>query len=722
MSTRSDFAAVEAERSGEIDLAALKRAVARRKKIIFGATLAVAALAGAYVTIATPRYTAESQILLENQESFFTRPERQSQGTELQTAADPEAVASQVQLVASRDLARRAVRDLGLVGNREFDPLADGMGFVTRLLVLVGLQQDPTRIDPEDRVLELFQERLNVYSPTKTRLIVIDFQSKDADLAARAANKVAELYLDTQSLAKRDTARGAARSLAALNTDLRGKLAKANADVEQFRTSAGLLAGTNNMTISGQQLAELNSELSKARTSQADAQAKVSLIRDMIRHNRVSEIPDVANNDFVRRIAEQRVTLRAQLALESRTLLPMHPRIKELNAQLSDLDVQFRALADKTVRSLENDAKIAAVRVTNLEVALDTQKKAVGTANVDEVRLHELERIAQAYKDQLDSTTTKYQEAVARENSASTPADARIITRAVPPQIPSYPKKVPILVFATVATLVMAVGLVISMELLGGQAVPDARPMERPVLRVAEPPLRDRLKAFGQSAAADAVRVEPAPLPNVPQEADTSAEETAAALAPRILAMRQTGRATRVAATSLGGNELIVASLIALARRLASEGRTILVDLDGRSAAHQIRDLLTTEGPRAGLGDLLSGSASFAEVIHRDAASRLHIIPAAPAMPMTAAADFDLVLDALSETYDFLLMLAPPMVDGEIMRRLAPHADSVLLASRSEADDPAIVAAHGDLVEAGANDILLVTPPSAPARGSQNVA
>ena len=449
----------------------------------------------------------------------------------------------------------------------------------------------------------------------------------------------------------------------------------------------------------------------------------MSLIRDMIRHNRVSEIPDVANNDFVRRIAEQRVTLRAQLALESRTLLPMHPRIKELNAQLADLDVQFRALADKTVRSLENDARIAAVRVTNLEVALDTQKKAVGTANVDEVRLHELERIAQAYKDQLDSTTTKYQEAVARENSASTPADARIITRAVPPQVPSYPKKVPILVFATVATLVMAVGLVISMELLGGQAVPDVRPIERPVSRIVEPPLRDRLKAFGQSAAADAVRVEPAPLPSVPPEVDTSAEETAAAVAPRILAMRQTGRATRVAATSLGGNDLIVAPLIALARRLAHEGRTILVDLDGQSAAHRIRDLLTTtEGPKAGLGDLLSGTASFAEVIHRDTASRMHVIPATAATPMTADADFDLVLDALSETYDFLLMLAPSMAEDAIMRRLAPHADSVLLASRSEADDPAIVAAHGDLVEAGAHDILLVTPPSASARGSQHVA
>ena len=563
MRAQSNLTETGGEGSSEIDLGALKRAVLRRRRQIVGAVLIVAALAGAYVTLATPRFTAETQILLENQESFFTRPERTAQ-SEVQTAADPEAVASQVQLVASRDLAVQAVRDLGLVGNPEFDPLAKGMGIATRLFVALGLQRDPQRMDAEDRVLETFQERVNVFSPTKTRVIVVAFQSKDPELAARGANKIAELYMAMQSRAKRNVAQGAAQSLAALNTDLRGKLVKANADVEQFRAGAGLLAGSNNMTIAGQQLAELNSELSKARTSQADGAAKASLIRDMIKRNRVSEIPDVANNDLVRRIAEQRVTLRAQLALESRTLLPLHPRIKELNAQLADLDLQMRAVADKTARALENDAKIATIRVANLETALDTQKKFAGTANVDEIRLRELERIAIAYKDQLDSTTTKYQEAVARENSASTPADARIITRAMPPQIPSYPKKIPILAFATIATAVAAVGLVVSAELLGGQPYRDVRPLDVPApAMVRRPGLIARLKAFGRSAKADAIatqmptvvpamarqpEVEPvaAPQPvSVPVvEPDVNgAAETAATIATHILSERQSGRA-----------------------------------------------------------------------------------------------------------------------------------------------------------------------------------
>ena len=41
------------------------------------------------------------------------------------------------------------------------------------------------------------------------------------------------------------------------------------------------------------------------------------------------DIPDVAKDELIRRIAEQRVNLRSQLALELRTLLPGPPRIKE---------------------------------------------------------------------------------------------------------------------------------------------------------------------------------------------------------------------------------------------------------------------------------------------------------------------------------------------------------------------------------------------------------
>ena len=40
----------------------------------------------------------------------------------------------------------------------------------------------------------------------------------------------------------------------------------------------------------------------------------------------------------MRRLIEQRITLRAQLAEQSTTLLDQHPRIKELKAQIAEVD------------------------------------------------------------------------------------------------------------------------------------------------------------------------------------------------------------------------------------------------------------------------------------------------------------------------------------------------------------------------------------------------
>ena len=122
------------------------------------------------------------------------------------------------------------------------------------------------------------------------------------------ANEVATVYLDRQSDAKRDVAKNAADALAAQISDLNNKLLNASDEVERYRASSGLLAGNNNMTITGQQLVDLNTDLSHARTQQADSQARATLIRQLLRQNRVSEIADVANNDLIRRIAEQRST------------------------------------------------------------------------------------------------------------------------------------------------------------------------------------------------------------------------------------------------------------------------------------------------------------------------------------------------------------------------------------------------------------------------------
>src|SRR5947209_3500292 len=711
--------------SSEVDLAGLGHTLSRRRWWVIGPTLAAFALAAVAVNVIKPRYTAEARVLLENQESYFTRPEKQT--TEQIPLPDAEAVQSQVQLITSRDLARKAIRAIGLQGNPEFDPVANGVGALSRVLILLGLQKDPTLLTPEERILETYFDRLTVYSPTKTRVLSIEFQSRDPDLAARAANTIADLYLDAQAGAKREAARVAATALANQLADLKVRLADAEARAETFRAKTGLYVGANNTSMTTQQLAEINTQLSTARTAQADAQAKARLIRDMVRQGRIGDVPDVANNELIRRVSEQRVNLRAQIALEARTLLPGHPRMKELHAQLADLESELRKAAEKTIRTLEKDARIAGGRVDNLQQYLEQQKKVAGSQSADEVQMRDYERTVRLLRDQVESDSTRYQEAVARESGKAAPADARIVSRAVAPQLPTYPRKLPIIVFATFAGFVLSMGFLIARELLSGRAYAGREAfVPRTVNAVAR---KEELAAVPASSAEPREAVVNEPEASEPADEVSEAEEEtfAQAFKPRdagpakprdtepsqlvpadvVARLQEThepGRAVRILVTGAGNDSNAQETAIETSRALSHDGRVVLVAL-----AQELPDLHENGGneTRLGLTDLLVGQASFAEAIHRDAASSIHFIPAGQASER-GLDGFDLVLDALCHTYDFIVLLTGEVAIESDATTLAPQVDAVMLAVGGASSEEAATKAYGDLVEAAARDVLIV--------------
>lgn len=662
----------------EIDLGGVRRLVSARRRWVIIPTLAALLASTAIVNVIPPRYTGEARIVLENQQNFMPGPERAEAG--MTDRLDAEAVGSQVQIVTSRDLARKAIPAIGLKGNPEFDPLADGMGPLERVLVLTGLKRDPTRLSPEERILEAYFDRLTVLSPTKTRVLTIEFTSRDPELSARAANTIADLYLEFQSEAKRQTARSAAESLGALVEDLKGRVAAADARAEAFRSQSGLLLGANNTSINAQQLADVNTELARARTAQADAQAKANLLRDMLRQGRITEIPDVANNELVRRISEQRVAAKAQLALESRTLLPAHPRIKELTAQVADFDAEVRAAGEKTARSLDAEARIAGARVDNLSRALDVQKKLIGASGADEVQMRELDRAARALKDELAATVTKHQEALAREGSKSTPSDARIFSRAVAPQTASFPKKIPIVAFSTLAALLLSVGAVTMRGLVGpgGAAAP--------LLPEREGETRLRPIEGGRRRSTDAPDVPAAPeaAPSL-RLADVAADiETLGVSAGGLILVMSNG--------AEDDGELA----LQLARRLVAHGRVILVAGDAGT--------VTPASDAPGLADLMSGAVSFADAIHRDGRSRLHVIPAGGTQEPNA--DIATVLDALKGTYDIVVLGAPRAMEVEDAQSIMQRTEIAVL---GPGDASTVEALSDSLRDAGVQHVLQVT-------------
>jgi len=573
-------------------------------------------------------------------------------------------------------------------------------------MILVGVVKNPLDRPAEDRILENYYERLLVYPVGKSRIVAIEFRSKDPELAAKGANTVAELYLSIQGGAKIDTARNASTWLGSNIEALRKRVAEAEAKVEEFRSKTGLFVGSNNAPINAQQLSELSTQLAQARTAKADSEAKAKLIRDMIKGGRAFEIPDVANNELIRRLIEQRITLRAQLALELHTLLPEHPRIKELNAQVNDLEAQIRGAAERTVRTLENDAKIAGSRVETLQSAIDTQKGVVVQANEAEVQLRAFEREAKAQRDQLESYLTRYREATARDAENAVPPDARIVSRAIEPDRPSFPKKLPIVFFATLAALVLACGWVVGREILAGPGAAAAVPSEYPEEDAwAEGQGEGDTGHFtyahrnpfegGPPAAANATRALPAPA--MPVETERFELE---ALIARLSEVLPQGRGRRVLVTGLDAQSSAPDLAKALGRTLALRNRAILVSIDGGGEP----------ATRHGFTDLVAGEASFAAIIGRENQSRLHIVAAGFLDGALLAVEWRAVettLSAFDQTYDWVVCLLRDGSDPELLELLGPRMDSVVIASNEDPASLPLVDFYERVKAAGAKDVVV---------------
>ncbi|MFL6934767.1 MAG: GNVR domain-containing protein, partial [Xanthobacteraceae bacterium] len=343
------------------------------------------------------------------------------------------------------------------------------------------------------------------------------------------------------------------------------------------------------------------------------------------------------------------------------------------------------------------------------------------STNGQDVELRALEREAKAQRDLLESYLAKYREANARDSMASAPAEARIISRAILSNTPSFPKKVPIVLIATLATLILSAAAITTGELLAGNVYRAADPAEDLVAR-ARAAMSVNSEDEANSELVSASEETPASAPSPASAAPSGASAAPASGSTRRLAsgLRRAGAAARCltvvgAAHNLG----TTSTAIALARALAREGRVVLIDL---ALSSPNLAAISTEPGAPGLAELVRGAASFRHIITRDRASRVHLIAAgrvpADTGSILRSERLNIGINALARTYEHVVIDAGALPDVALERfaRFAPHA--VLVAPGLS--DEAVQGARDRLIAAGFNDVTLFTdtPPRPDATAS----
>lgn len=751
----------------DIDLGRVASALWERKGRILAIT-ALAAIGSLVVTsMMTPSYKAETRLLIESRS-----PDLSANG--VNPANDPVLdalnITSQAQLLQSTDLIRRVARELNLAGYKEFDPAAKSL--VPDLLVLTGLKPDPMSLDPEDRVVEKFREKLQVYAVENSRVIAIEFSSHDPKLSAAVPNKMAEVYLQLQSGAKIDNHQETAKWLEPEIASLTRKVKEAESKVADYRASNGLFQTNGAGSFSSQQLNDISTELTRVRGERANAEARAENVRAALRAGRSPDtISDVVSSQVIQRLKEAEANLQAQISDQSTTLLDGHPRLRGLRAQLAQIRQQISNETQKVLASLDSEAEVSRLRERQLMSQLNALKADSARVGEEEVGLRALEREAAAQRQLLETYLARYREATSRLDSNATPADARIVSQAVEPSEPFFPKIIPIVIVVTLATLIVSCLIVMVSELFSGRAL---RPVNRESDLVPDVQHREPREAAETAAITPVAETKPVAAPQSPivepvvakaSATETVVAETVAAREvkttvvrshPEPVATSSTERPpatsqlkeqrsasaeekVEVADTSLeaslvadagftigsvahylqrhqvpvaavvspGGDEGSTATVM-LARAVAESGRTVvLIDLAGSACPTR---LMAEHDRLAGITDLLCGETAFGDAIHRDRLSDAHIVPQGisdPVRAMRAADRLTMIIDALSDAYDLVLIECGP-ADTASLGRLVQGESSEVILSVPGLEDEKIAELVVTYADAGFPNLLVM--------------
>jgi len=690
----------------DIDLGQLVRAVWERRFKVVAITLVGAGVAFAGAKMIAPKYRGETRLLIEQRAPAFANT--QSADANAGPLLDELNIASQVQLLQSADLIKKVINSEKLYELPEFDEAANGSA-LTDILIALHLKKNPAENPPEERVIDAFTERLQVFQVPGSRVIGINFTSKDPKLAARIPNAMASVYLATQSGAKLDSNSEATRWLEPEIESLRQKVSDAEQKVAEYRSVYGLLPTNGGSNFPTQQLNDISAELTRVRGEKANAEARAQAVRNALSSGVPSDtLPDIMASQSMQRLKGTESGLQSQISDLSTSLLNNHPRLRSLRAQLADIKTQIRQETQKILTSIENESKVADLRAAELERQSTTLQQNSAKAGEDEVGLNALQREANAQRQLLETYLVRYREAASRADSNSSPADARVVSKAVQPVDPYFPKVVPIVIVAAFATLILTSIFIMLAELFSGRAlrpvgasaVPAARTEDEP-LAVAAPVKSKRAAPSMLSAPADDVAVEE------PTETVEPADDNEFSIA-SVAEYLTSSRAPLAIAISPVGDDGSAAT-VALARKLSTSGqRTILVDMTG-SGYPTVLMAEDLEAP--GVTDLLCGVAAFGDTIHGDRASDAHLIPQGTSdvrQAMRGADRLSLLLDALMSAYD-IVVVECGAADVAGVSRLTRSKDVEIILSMPEVLEDEFVHAMTEFEKAGYQRVVLMS-------------
>ncbi len=681
-----------------IDLHQLWGVIRRRANVIAGCTILGTVLAAIFIFQLTPRYTAEATVMLE------TRKNQMVDFTSLMAGltGDQSVVRSEMEILKSRALADKVAEKLDIDHWPEFNPALRRPGFfdallspfswVTNAIRSLTTSSSAAALDSEARNRDrkaaevgLLMSRMEITNDGRSYLIKIHAQSTNRNAAALIANTYVDFYLLDQIEAKFDAVKRASGWLNDQLDQLRQKVRDSEHAVEVYKDQNNLTQTTKGTTLSEQQLSELNSQLILATADRAQKESSLAQIRSG------AESAAVMNSPLVEKLRADEADLRHKKAELANRYQPSHPTMVNLQSQIDDIKRKIDEESGKTVRSLQGDVNAARAKENSLKDQLANLQKSTNQEGKLDVQLRELQREADANKLLYENFLTKFKQTSSEEDIQQ--ADARLVSSALPPRIPSFPKKTVLIGFSFLASLLAGAAAAFILERLDN-GFRNAEQVE---------------KLLGVSTLGLVPGIVRQELPqDVVVKRPTSQYSEAIRSIRTALRYSDVDNPPKVVLiTSSLSNEGKTVFATSLARSVArSGGKALLVDCDLRRPS--VSTLLGVGG-EPGVLDIFAENANQDALIRIDDESGMHYIPSkggtANPQDLLSSQQMRAFLERMRARYDLIVLDAPPVLAVSDPIILSHFVDTTIYLVRWETTPRPIVTGAVKMLRANGGDI-----------------
>jgi len=602
---------------------------------------------------------------------------------------DPTEMETEVKILQSDLLALQVIKELALDRRPEFG------GKTPALPSSLDLAPDPLQADAgrTTSLLNSFRGNLRVALAPNTHIIEVHYRSPDKDLAANVVNTLMTTYTENNFKSRFDSTMQASDWLSKQLVDLQMKVETSQEKLVHYQKEHEILGIDEKQNITTAKLDELNKALTSAESERMDKESVYRLVEagDTETIASAANVLDAAgagaqSSTLLEALRTKEADLKIQAAELSTQFGPSYPKLAQINNQLKEADAQILAETRKVSGKIKGLYMAALQRENMLHDALEKQKQEANKLNESAIEYsllkRDLDTNRQLYEGLLEKLKQAGVSAGLRSNNFRIVDVARVPMAPIEPNIPRN------LAFAFMLGLTSGVGLAFLLEGLDN----TVRTTEQAQMISGLPPLG--MIPLGSRTAREGASTKRLVI---------ASSKEAVELITQVRPQSQMAESYRALRTSLLLSNLgAPPKVIMVTSALPQEGKTttsincavvlaqknirvLLIDADlRRPSIHKTLGM----GPRSGLSNVLTGSATLEQAITRSPIlPNLSVLPAGTPPPnpaeLLASTNMRDVLDELRGHYDHIVVDTPPTLSVTDAVVLSPRADAIVLVIRS---------------------------------------